>query len=381
VLPVLVLAAGGDLSAGQLGQALETAAGLSWPAPPPDAGAIEAIRMASLIVWLAFMGLAVLLLAGRLRWRLGATAFVVLACALVAADLFKAGMGATPAIETAHAKQPSTPGIAYLRSRGRERFVGLERALGPSPLVPDMAMRWDLYDARSYDLPVERRYDRLWRRAVREGGPTDTPTTSAKLTPRSLPALRLLSVTQVAQDPDEPPIETPALPVAYDRPDLRVYSLAGALPRAGVVASQRVAPTDAEQLDAVLDPAFDGRRTVVTSKPLPGLGTEPTSGAAGSARITEYEPERVVVRASASRPAELVLTDLHFPGWKVEVDGKAADLHRVDYLLRGTSLPAGRHRVEFRYQPISFRAGWIVSLISLAGLVATVVVGLRRKRT
>jgi hypothetical protein len=146
-----------------------------------------------------------------------------------------------------------------------------------------------------------------------------------------------------------------------------------------VVASQRVAPTDAEQLDAVLDPAFDGRGTVVTGKPLPGLGTEPASGAAGNARITEYEPERVVVQASASRPAELVLTDLHFPGWKVELDGKAADLHRVDYLLRGTSLPPGRHRVEFRYEPLSFRAGWIVSLIALAGLVATVAVGLRRK--
>ena len=67
-----------------------------------------------------------------------------------------------------------------------------------------MAMRWGLYDARSYDLPVERRYDTLWRRAVHEGGPTDTPTTSAKLTEQALPALRLLSVTDVAQDPDDP---------------------------------------------------------------------------------------------------------------------------------------------------------------------------------
>jgi uncharacterized membrane protein YfhO len=74
------------------------------------------------------------------------------------------------------------------------------------------------------------------------------------------------------------------------------------------------------------------------------------------------------------------LTDLSFPGWKVTVDGKDADLHRVDYLLRGTSLPPGRHRVEFRYQPLSFRAGALVSLIALLGLIATVAVGLRRGR-
>ncbi|MBA3263864.1 MAG: YfhO family protein [Thermoleophilaceae bacterium] len=382
VLPVLVLAARGDLSAGVLGQALKTASGQSWPAPPPDAEGLEAIRMAALLAWLAFMGGAVLLLVGRLRLRrrLGATAFVVLACALVTADLFKAGMGATPAIETAAARQPSTPGVAQLRSRGRNRFVGLERPLGPSPLVPNMAMRWRLYDARSYDLPVERRYDRLWRRAVREGGPTDTPTTSAKLTARSLPALRLLSVTDVVQDPAEPPIEKPALAVAYDERDLRVYSLPRALPRAGVVASQRVAPTEAEQLDAVLEPSFDGRRTVVTGTPLPGLDEAPLPGSAGSARITTYEPERVVVDATARRSAELVLTDLHFPGWKVTLDGEPADLHRVDYLLRGTSLPPGRHRVEFRYEPSSFRVGWIVSLLALAGLIAATAAGLRRRR-
>jgi hypothetical protein len=378
VLPVLVLAGRGDLSPGVLGRAFEIAAGVSWPAPPPDGEALQAIHMAALVAWLVFMGLAVALLAGRRR--LGATAFVVLACALVTADLFKAGMGATPAIDTAAAKQPSTPGIEYLRSRGLNRFVGLERPLGPSPLVPDMAMRWGLYDARSYDLPVERRYDRLWRRSIRAGGPTDTPTTSAKLTRRALPALRLLSVTDVVQDPDDPRAASPALPVTYDRADLRVYSLPRALPRAGVVGAERVAPTEAEQLDAVLDPAFDGRRTVVTPEPLPGLAGQPASGPAGSARITTYEPEKVVVDARARRPAELVLTDLHFPGWKVKLDGKPADLHRVNYLLRGTTLPAGRHRVEFSYEPLSFRAGAGVSLIALAGLVVLAAVGLRRRR-
>ncbi len=382
VLPVVILLARDDLTRWAVDDALKVFVNRSWPAPPPDEHALHTIRMASLIAWIVFMGLGVLLLAGRLRWRIGATAFVVLACALVTADLFKAGMGATPAIATSDAKQPSTPGIEYLHSRGLNRFVGLERALGPSPLVPDMSMRWDLYDARSYDLPVERRYDRLWRRAVHGGGPGDTPTTSARLTARSVPALRLFSVTEVAQDPDDPPIRKPALALAYDRPDLRVYSLPGALPRAGVVSSQRVAPSEAEQMDAVLDPSFDGRRTVVTPTPLPGL-PKATGGAslgAGTARITTYEPERVVVEATASRPSELVLTDLSFPGWKVTLDGKDADIHRVDYLMRGTSLPPGRHRVEFRYEPLSFRLGALVSLIALLGLIATVAIGLRRGR-
>ena len=129
-------------------------------------------------------------------------------------------------------------------------------------------MRWKLYDARSYDLPVERRYDTLWRRAVHGGGPGDTPTTSARLTAQALPALRLLSVTDIAQDPDEPRIPSPHLPLGYDKPDLRVYATAGPLPRAGVVG--QASGGDDAQLDAVLDPAFDGRRTVVTGTRCPG---------------------------------------------------------------------------------------------------------------
>jgi hypothetical protein len=241
-------------------------------------------------------------------------------------------------------------------------------------------MRWSLYDARSYDPPVERRYSRLWERAVKAGGPIDTPTTAARLTDRSLRAFDLLSVTDIAQDPAEPRVRDPLLPLAYDERDLRVYANARALPRAGVVEAQRVVPGEDAQLEAVLDPAFDGRRSVVTGAPLPGLGSEPGAGSAGRARITSYETDRVVVAATARRPGELVLTDLHYPGWKVTLDGEDAPLHRVNYLLRGTTLPPGRHRVEFRYEPASWRIGWVVSLFALAGLAAVVVVGLRSRR-
>ena len=380
VLPVLVLAARGELSAGLVPRALEVAAGIDWPSPPPEGDDLTAIRMGSLVAWLVFAGLAMLLLAAAQRQRLGGAVLVALACLLAAGDLFKAGMGATPAIPTDEATQPSTQGIEYLESRRPNRFVGLDRPLGPSPLIPNLALRWSLYDARSYDLPVEERYDALWRRAVVDGGPTDHPTSQARLTERALPAFRLLSVTDIAQDPDDPPVRDPALPLAYDRRHLRVYANPRALPRAGVVDVQRVVASEEAELDAVLDPGFDGRRTVVTSTPLPGMRTGPPGGPAGSARIVAYEPERVVVEATARRPGELVLTDLHYPGWKVELDGESAPLHRVNYLLRGTSLPAGRHRVEFLYEPATWRLGWIVSLVALAALGGAVAVALRGRR-
>ena len=62
-----------------------------------------------------------------------------------------------------------------------------------------------------------------------------------------------------------------------------------------------------------------------------------------------------------------MLGDNWFPGWKAKVDGRPVDVERVDYVLRGTVAGRGHHRIEYRYQPASWRIGWIISLLSLAG--------------
>jgi uncharacterized membrane protein YfhO len=72
----------------------------------------------------------------------------------------------------------------------------------------------------------------------------------------------------------------------------------------------------------------------------------------------------------ARRAGLLVLTDVWFPGWKATVDGRDVPIERVDYLLRGVRVPAGAHRVEFRYEPASFTAGWIISLVALMAIAA-----------
>ena len=94
-----------------------------------------------------------------------------------------------------------------------------------------------------------------------------------------------------------------------------------------------------------------------------------------------YEPERVVVDATARRASALVLTDVQYPGWTARLDGREVDLRRVDWVLRGVALPPGRHTVELRYEPASWRAGWVVSLLALLGLGATVVLGRRAARS
>ena len=380
VIPVAVLVARGELIPRLTGRALDVSWGFARMPVVFAPDAVNVIRMASVIVWLTFAAAATILLLLRLRGRLGPVAFASLVMILVCADLFRAGMGENPAIPIAHAVQPATPAIRYLQAHRPARFVGASSPHGAVPLPPDTAVTFGLYDARGYDLPVEKHYDTLWRRTVSNQQLLIPPTQLAPVSASSLRTFDLFGVTDILQAPSDPPLRAPGLRLAYSGRDARIYANDRALPRAAVVGAVSVAGSDHAALAAVTDPSFDPAQLAVTEHPVPGIPSTPAGGRAGGAEIVSYQPERVVVHARAARPAMLVLDDLAYPGWKATVDGHSAPIERTDYLLRGVALRPGDHTVEMRYTPVSWRIGWIISAIALLVLAALTAGGLAARR-
>jgi hypothetical protein len=391
--PVAWLLVAGTIELEHLSDALEVAWGFSDPPAVSSqaevAGVAPIVRLSALLQWLLLAGLGLVLLAAGLgvlrggRWRLPAVAFVALTAVLVAADLFRANMGFNPAIPLDHARQPTTGAVRYLQSRTPNRFAGVGVPGAIQPLGPDLAMRYGLYDARGYDYPVERRYDRLWRAAVGPPGDVIPPTTVAQPRAEALPALSLLSVADLIQDPGERPLRLPGLEIAYSGRDARVYRNTRALPRVFLVARQRTVPDEDEAFAAVAAGRVDASRVALTERRLPGIPAEDAGPPArvGTARLTAYERDQVVARTAAPRRSLLVLTDVHYPGWKATVDGRDTAVERVDYLLRGVVVPPGEHTVELRYEPASWRAGWLISLAGALAIGGLAVAGLRRRRS
>ena len=101
---------------------------------------------------------------------------------------------------------------------------------------------------------------------------------------------------------------------------------------------------------------------------------------AGSARLVHYGADRVVLAASAVRPATVVLSDLWFPGWSATVDGTSADVERVDYLFRGIRVGPGVHRIVLSYRPASWRIARAVTGVALLALIAAVAIAVARRR-
>jgi hypothetical protein len=296
-------------------------------------------------------------------------------------------MGYNPAVARSKLELPQSGAIDVLKRHRDTRFVSQTLSI-PENIIP---LRNDLLEARGYDLPLIKRYDRLWRSQVEPECPTQASGVLGvyclrlalnTVTPKALHTLRLLSVRYVLQPATQRPLKMPGVRAIYEGWDGRVYEIAGALPRAWVVGAQRLVDDDDAALTAVTSPEFDARRSAITEQHIDNTPlAAPKGPSAGAAVVTRHDPERVILRATSRRPGLLILSDTWFPGWKATLDGSDAPIHRVDYVLRGVALPAGRHTVEFRYEPLSWTIGRLSSVLGLIAVLGALVLGLRRRRS
>jgi uncharacterized membrane protein YfhO len=72
----------------------------------------------------------------------------------------------------------------------------------------------------------------------------------------------------------------------------------------------------------------------------------------------------------------LIVSDNWYPGWRAEVDGRPAEIWKVNTVIRGVVVNAGKHNVAMRYRPFSVYFGFAFTLV---GLGAAIVLGRRRE--
>ncbi|MBC8249650.1 MAG: YfhO family protein [Anaerolineales bacterium] len=150
--------------------------------------------------------------------------------------------------------------------------------------------------------------------------------------------------------------------------DVKIYENLDNLPRAFVVHRARVLDDEAA-IVAMKDPSFRPEKEVILASGGQGV-LSPRDGGGDEVEILSYEPERVVISANLAEEGYLVLTDAYYPDWQVLTDGLETPIYRTNLLFRAVYLPAGQHRVEFIYDPLSFKHGAVISLTALLGLVA-----------
>ena len=187
--------------------------------------------------------------------------------------------------------------------------------------------------------------------------------------------LRLLNVRYlVTQRPFEG--APPYLRLAHQGSGV-VYENLAALPRAMVVGAWRVVAPAKAILDSVSSGSHDAASFTFLEKD-PGI--PPADVGTATATIASYRLNDLAVDVSTPAAALLRIADAWYPDWTATVDGSRAEVLEADYLLRAVVVPAGRHRVAFRFESSAVRSGLILSLASLAAVLALLATDLLRRR-
>ena len=155
------------------------------------------------------------------------------------------------------------------------------------------------------------------------------------------------------------------------------------LPKAWLAPSALLVTSARETLGALQSPAFDPRLMALVESPPPIQMADPnlpSRGPAGEVRVLRYEGDRIGLEASVAMNSMLVLGEKYYPGWRATVNGKETEIFPVDHVLRGIYLTPGRHQVEFVFDPLPFKIGKYLTLVSFALFALMLAREMRLKR-
>ena len=125
----------------------------------------------------------------------------------------------------------------------------------------------------------------------------------------------------------------------------------------------------AEDADAEMEAMkhFDpAREAIIDKRYQPGL-TQDKFTASGAIELTSFHPDRMEYQSSSDQEQFAVFSEIWYKGneaWKAYMNGEEVEFVRVNYLLRGMQVPAGKHKIVFEYKPRSHYLGVRISFIS-----------------
>lgn len=123
----------------------------------------------------------------------------------------------------------------------------------------------------------------------------------------------------------------------------------------------------------------DLRQTAIVARSnsnLLGGVTAVTPDSLASIRLVDYEPNHLTYETSAQSEQVAVFSEIYYVGWQAYIDGEKVPHTTANYILRTMKIPAGKHKVEFVFDPVSIHVtetvantSFIILLLLLAGAV------------
>ena len=344
---------------------------LPFPGQPASSWLDPQLLLGATTLLLVFAGLVA---GGAARWLRPAAALPV----VIALALMDSGLLPFLPPELHFPDPPARELLASALPDGR--MLQME----PHLFAAELPTYYGLYDVRGYDALYPRRTALLLRTATNVPGDYATVDFLPRRNDIDLDLLGVMAVKYVTDWSGPPP---GVQRVHYTGEDslsrhdpFPVVLNPSFLPRARLVSGAVIAPGDEEGLAALMSDDFPRDRSIVLPS---GEARPPAPGPAGEARISVDEPDRVRVEIEPRTDGWLVLSDSDYPGWRAWVDGEEREILRANVAFRAVAVHPGNRHVVFRYEPLSFRVGRVLAIVTAGVLLlwSPAAGGFPRRRT
>lgn len=117
---------------------------------------------------------------------------------------------------------------------------------------------------------------------------------------------------------------------------------------------------------------FDARSTAIVNKDfMEYLDGYTQWSKEGRIKLDSYNPEHLVYSFDAPADQFVVFSEIYYNphkdwrknDWKAYIDGKEVEHIRANYVLRALKVPAGKHKIEFKFKPDSYYLSENISLV------------------
>lgn len=143
---------------------------------------------------------------------------------------------------------------------------------------------------------------------------------------------------------------------------VRLHQLENPRPFAHLVFDVEVLDSDEFAYELLRDERFDPRSTIILNQ---DTGIElPESAPEYTVDVTEFLPEKITIEVDTPENAILSLSHPDYPGWQATIDNVPTDILRAYGAVSAVVVPAGTHTIQLMFNPITYRIGAIISLIT-----------------
>ena len=114
-------------------------------------------------------------------------------------------------------------------------------------------------------------------------------------------------------------------------------------------------------------------QTAIVDKKFESVIQSLPSDSTASIKLVAYEPNYLKYEVDTEKGGTVVFSEIYYPGWQSTIDGEKASHGRANYILRAMNVPAGKHVVEFRFDPKTLHVTETIAFVAL-GLLALLAV-------